>query len=237
MTTRLLTFNLRQGGSSRLDSIVTDISRHSPDVAVLTEYHAKPGTRLKSMLEANGLVHQASSEPTGSQNGVLVAARRPFSVQRDEAHMPPDPRHGLVVEFADFGLGAVYLPMYDAYEPHMDWVRKVAHQRRKQPFAFVGDFNTLWLEKLGSGGFVDAWRRLNPNGDEYSWTNNNGTRTRIDYAFLSRPMLSRLAAAYYVHDDHENKISDHHPLIVELSNGPTRPRTPLRDWIARLRMR
>jgi exonuclease III len=78
------------------------------------------------------------------------------------------------------------------------------------------------VEAICELGYVDAWRKLHPTGRDYSWTNHNGTGTRVDYAFLSKWVAGRLAAAWYAHDEREAEVSDHCPLIVDLARATAR---------------
>ena len=72
------------------------------------------------------------------------------------------------------------------------------------------------VEDLCEMGYVDAWRRRNPTVRDYSWTNHNGTRTRVDYVFLAKPLAPMLTNAFYDHDGTGTTVSDHDPLIVDL---------------------
>ncbi|MGB3216423.1 MAG: endonuclease/exonuclease/phosphatase family protein [Anaerolineae bacterium] len=227
-TIRLLTLNLRQGGRSRIEGVVRTVLGHRPDIAVLTEYRATPGPALGAQLAAGGLVHQASSEPERPKNGVFVAARLPFRVFPDARHPSPSPRHWLQVRFAHFDLGAIYNGLWgEGNAAFAQWLEGVMLRNRRRSFILAGDLNWLevgdggnespgWVEWLRDLGYSDAWRRLNPSGREYSWTNHNGTRTRVDYVFLSRRIAPYLTDARYDHDRQNGNVSDHDPLIVEM---------------------
>src|ERR1700752_2944464 len=76
---RLLAWNIRQGGGSRLPRIAEALKRHDADIVVLSEYRSGPSApRLGAALHALGYRHATSLVPPPSRNGVLVAARRPF---------------------------------------------------------------------------------------------------------------------------------------------------------------
>jgi exonuclease III len=228
-TVRLLTFNIRQGGRSRMEAITETITRHDPDIAVITEYRASTARVLPERLVAHGLVHHASSDPHMSENGVFIASRFPFRLVQDPDRPSPSPRHWLEAEFKHFRLGAIYNAVHQAgWQAFQAWLLDLMLARRHSRFVAMGDFN--WLE-MGDGGnqregiveclrelgYVDAWRKLNPDVHEYSWTNHNGTRTRVDYAFLSPRVARRLARVWYIHDERECDISDHCPLVVDLN--------------------
>ncbi len=223
---RLLTFNIRQGGRSRLDAISDTILRHDPDIAVLTEYRASTAKVLPAQVAARGLTHQTATEVQGSENGICIVSRLPFRLVTDSRNPCPSPRHYLEAQFQGFRLGAIYRPMRNVdFDAYAEWFVNLLWKRRRTSFVITGDFNILEpsdkARTEGAGfisdlGFVDAWRLLHDGETDYSWTNHNGTRTRIDYAFLSPRVAPRLTAAWHPHDEGELAVSDHCPLIVDL---------------------
>ncbi len=76
-----------------------------------------------------------------------------------------------------------------------------------------------WLSKFIDSGFIDSFRYLNPERQEYSWwsyransrANNKGWR--LDYAMVSEPLKKKISRAYILP---EAKHSDHCPIVVEL---------------------
>lgn len=76
-----------------------------------------------------------------------------------------------------------------------------------------------WLSKWFDLGFEDAFRKLNPENQKYSWwsyranarANNKGWR--IDYQSVSKSLANKIAHADYLNDV---KHSDHCPMILEL---------------------
>jgi exodeoxyribonuclease III len=227
-TIRLLTLNLQHGGGNRIDRIAELVLSHRPDIAILTEYRATTGPALSAKLAAGGLLHQASSEPERPKNGVFVAAHLPFTVVREPKYPSPSPRHWLELQFESFRLGAIYLGVNrEEYGDFLDWLVDLINRRMLSSFILAGDFNWLemgdggngvpgMVEELSAAGYTDAWRKLNPTGRDYSWTNHNGTRTRVDYMFLSRRVAPYLTHARYDHDGQNGKVSDHDLLIVEM---------------------
>jgi len=76
-----------------------------------------------------------------------------------------------------------------------------------------------WLGKFIDSGFIDSFRYLNPDRQEYSWwsyransrANNKGWR--LDYAMVTEPLKDQISRAYILP---EAKHSDHCPIVVEL---------------------
>ncbi|WP_298781169.1 exodeoxyribonuclease III [uncultured Polaribacter sp.] len=76
-----------------------------------------------------------------------------------------------------------------------------------------------WLGNFINSGFIDSFRYLNQEKQEFSWwsyransrANNKGWR--LDYAMVSEPLKEKIARAYILP---EAKHSDHCPIAVEL---------------------
>lgn len=76
-----------------------------------------------------------------------------------------------------------------------------------------------WLDELfGPLGWVDAFRAVNPNPDQYTWWSNRGRAWeknvgwRIDYQ-VATPQLAEKARAATIY--REQRFSDHAPLILD----------------------
>ena len=76
-----------------------------------------------------------------------------------------------------------------------------------------------WIGSFIDSGFIDSFRYINPEKQEYSWwsyransrANNKGWR--LDYAMVSNPLKEKISRAYILP---EAKHSDHCPIAVEL---------------------
>ena len=102
---RLLAWNIRQGGGSRLPRIADALKRHDADVVVLSEYRGGPSApRLCAALHALGYRHATTLVPPPSRNGVLVAARRPFRGHGGVDMRLPEPYRMVRVDFATLQL-------------------------------------------------------------------------------------------------------------------------------------
>jgi exodeoxyribonuclease III len=81
-----------------------------------------------------------------------------------------------------------------------------------------------WLNGLcepdeqGNGAWIDAYRALNPVGEDYTWWSNRGAARannvgwRIDYQ-LSTPAMGQRAEACAI--EREQRFSDHAPFTVD----------------------
>lgn len=79
----------------------------------------------------------------------------------------------------------------------------------------------VWIDQLLDLGFIDSYRQLYPEKkDAYTWwSQRSGARKRnvgwrIDYFFISQPLIKNLKAAH-IHD--QVLGSDHCPISIELA--------------------
>jgi exodeoxyribonuclease-3 len=76
-----------------------------------------------------------------------------------------------------------------------------------------------WMEQLFTrGGYVDAFRRVDPRPDQYTWWSNRGQAWvknvgwRIDYQ-VTTPRMAQLVQAAHIYK--EQRFSDHAPLVMD----------------------
>ncbi len=80
-----------------------------------------------------------------------------------------------------------------------------------------------WMDELfGTSGFVDAFRIVNQDAEQYTWWSNRGQAWaknvgwRIDYQIVTPGLKDKItAAAIYK----AQRFSDHAPLIIEYARG------------------
>ncbi len=128
----------------------------------------------------------------------------------------------------------------------MDWLAPVLDEWRRsgRHYVLCGDWNIVrsrldiknwtsnqknsgclpperdWLNGMcvDDGGWVDAYRALHPEGQDYTWWSNRGAARannegwRIDYQFVTPSLRDRLKACSIYR---EQRFSDHAPFIVD----------------------
>jgi exonuclease III len=229
---RLLAWNIRQGGGSRLGRIADALRHHNADVVVLSEYRGgDSATRLAAALDMLGYRHMTTLAPPPRRNGVLIAARCAFREHGAVARDLPEPYRMVKVEFAAFELSGIYMPNLLAKVPYWEALVAALLPRSGEQALAIGDFNTCrpyldeagaidatahYMDSLEQIGFCDLWRRRYPAGREYSWFSTKGNGFRIDHAFLSPGLAARVGAIGYSHDERTARLSDHSPLILDL---------------------
>ncbi len=242
---RLVAWNIRSGGGARIEGIAAALAAWQADVITLSEFRRTEASRwLAEHLHELGYVHQRMAEtPSNAHNGVFIAARQPMSAVRCAA-APSEPGRWLMVRFeAPYPLqvGVMHIPNQvtgrkgDFHEA----VLEVARRWRNKPAIMLGDTNSgrinldeenpvfnaathAWFDHLKARGFEDAFRFHHGDRREYTWYSPNaGNGFRLDQAFLSRPLMSRLRSVRHEWarpdpDDRRDVLSDHAALIVDL---------------------
>lgn len=245
---RVVAWNIRAGGGSRVGRIARQLARWAPDVVALSEYRATPPSAcLAGSLARHGLVHQLTTADghLPGRNALLVAARWPLRRVRLGA-APRDPSRWLVTIVESpvpLVLGAMHVPnrVTGRKYPFLEAVLACAQRWRRGPALFVGDTNSGrrtideevpgfnareegWIDALAACGWCDAFRHLRAEQRVYTWYSpNRRNGFRIDQAFLNAALLAHLKDAAYVwggasRQRRRDALSDHAALLVDLSD-------------------
>jgi exonuclease III len=242
---RILSWNiLHGGGPARLPEIILSLLRHEPDLVVLTEFRTTRGSQIRAALADHGLPHQLTSHPQRNDpcNGMLMASRLPI----EAAPSPPDfAGRWLEARLPALNVHLLGVHVPDDTRPtdkaaYWQAILRLARTRHGENCLILGDFNTgrryqdgpvagprrasitgceALLGTLLSLGYVDAWRRLNPDAREFSWVSAAGDARRIDTAYLSPALVPLLQTAVYSHFERHSSFSDHAPLLLELDDA------------------
>jgi exonuclease III len=219
---RIVSWNIRAGGGSRVDEILAQIERWSPDIVGLCEFRATPpSTRLAAGLCQLGFEHQLTTADTSApgRNALLLASRLPLRLH-SLRRAPIEPGRWLVATACyerPFLVGLMHLPnmVTGRKLAFMESVAAIATGWRRGPAVFLGDTNcgwpvldeqtpvfgaqtARWLDGLAACGWRDAFRHLSPEERFYTWYSPNaGNGFRLDQAFVNRRMISRLQSVDY----------------------------------------
>jgi exodeoxyribonuclease-3 len=230
---RLLAWNIRQGGGSRLPAIAAALARHEADVLVISEYRGGDSAeRLRAALAGLGYAHMTALTPPPGRNGVLIAARQPFDDGGPLSEVLPEPCRIVRAYFGAIRVYGVYMPNLLKKVPYWEaLIGALAAEPLGAEALAIGDFNTCrayvdeagaidpcapYMDAVAAVGFCDLWRQRYPEGREFSWYSTRGNGFRIDHAFLSPALADRAGAIRYAHEDRCNGLSDHAPLILDL---------------------
>ncbi len=235
---RVLSYNIRFGGSGREAKIAGVIRRAAPDVVMLQE--ASDVDVVEALSELSGMPHWGAR--AGFSTGFL--SREPL--EEHTWHHPRGARHAFL---------ELVLPSDEGrlYGLHLNpWFSKWSEQRRAREIrallesirehqhgfhAIAGDFNALaphmprwiqamvWIsgrdiaretiETLLEAKYADAFRTLHPDDPGVTFPTWN-PHVRLDYLFTPERYTDRLIACSVLRDAPDAKdASDHYPLLVE----------------------
>ncbi len=246
MTLRLLSYNIRYGGTGREESIAAVIRSCSPDIVVLQE--ATDPAVVERIAERSDLPHWGSR--AGHSTGFL--SRLP--VAHHAWHSPLGARHPfleVVLEGRPVRVFGLHLSA---------WFSKWSERRRAREIRLLldgirehqggfhviaGDFNALapgerlhvaqmpaWIRAMVwvSGRdiardtiqvmldehYADVWRRLHPGVDGYTFPTWS-PHVRLDYIFTPERYMERVPACSVVTAPPDAAAaSDHYPLFAEV---------------------
>jgi exodeoxyribonuclease-3 len=230
---RLLAWNIRQGGGSRLPAIAATLARHEADVLVISEFRGgDSAARLRAALAALGYRHMTALTPPPGRNGVLIAARHPFDDGGALSEALPEPCRIVRAYFGAIRVYGIYMPNLLKKVPYWEaLIAAFAAEPLGAEALAIGDFNTCrayvdeagaidpcahYLDAVAAVGFCDLWRQRHPKGREFSWYSTRGNGFRIDHAFLSPALAARAGDVRYSHDERVGGLSDHSALLLDL---------------------
>jgi exodeoxyribonuclease-3 len=229
---RLLAWNIRQGGGTRLTGIMAALARHDADVLILSEYRGGDSAdRLRAALHGTGYRHVTELAPPPGRTGVLIAARRGFGLHGVLCANVPEPWRLVDVDLGAMRLTGVYMPNLKAKVPYWEALVAAFAARVDDDTLAIGDFNTCrayvdepaaldatahFMDRVDAVGFRDLWRHRHPDGREYSWYSHRGNGFRIDHAFLSPGLAARAGTVWYSHDERLAGLSDHSVLLLDV---------------------
>lgn len=227
MTWRLLSYNIRYGGTGRDSALAAIIGAANPDVVVLQE--ARDPRVVARLAEAGKFVAWGSRP--GSSTGFLSR----FPIAHHAWHHPPASRHAFLEVALErtncrvFGLHlSAWFSKWSERRRARE-IRALLHGIREHQHGFhviAGDFNALapgelleaarmprwiramvWLsgrdierdtiQVMLDEGYVDAWRTLHPADSGYTFPTWD-PHVRLDYVFTPKRYAARLLACEVV---------------------------------------
>lgn len=227
---KILSWNIRQGGGTRSDSIASILIKDNSDVIILSEFQNNTsGQLIRIKLMMNGYYFQSPSTDDSEKNGVLIATKKPCSFLLD-TDTKDFPESVVLCTLNNYFIYGVYLPHKKKHcrlEYIMEKLKSFPY-----PSILAGDFNTgfnridqvgdsFWyqeqLRSLNKLDIIDAWRSIHGNKKEYSWFSHQQNGYRYDHTWISKPLESCIKECYYLHEWREEGLSDHSPMILILN--------------------
>jgi exodeoxyribonuclease III len=227
---KILSWNILQGGGSRLFAIINALRTGLYPIVILSEFRNNAsGTRLKELLYKNGYVHQLMSNASANENTVFIASTLPFEGIVYPNADPLFTNNIITAKFSAFHIMGVYLPHKKKHQL-FQYITKIVTDS-ETPFIIAGDYNTghnfidqkgdsFWyqqeLKALEATGYKDAFRFLYPKEEAYSWFSHQGNGFRYDHTYVHSDILPIIKNCYYIHEWRQNGWSDHSAMVLEL---------------------
>lgn len=227
---KILSWNIQQGGGSRLAGIVSALQKIEAQIVVLSEYrNNESGIRLRHRCLGLGYRYQYVSQAKANDNSVIILSRFPC---QSELFTDIDPLYSanvVKVEFDAFAVYGMYLPHKKKHRIFDTLLTRV--QSESKPMILCGDLNTgvnyvdqvgnsFWYENefemLITHGCIDAYRHVHGDKKDYSWYSHQGNGYRYDHTLIHRDMSSLISTCDYLHEYREKGLSDHSPMLLIL---------------------
>ena len=245
MTLRVLSYNIRYGGSGREPALLQVIQSADPDLVVFQEA-TKPGV-IERLAEGAGMAHW------GAHSGRSLGFMSRRAIAHAEWHRPRLSHHAfleITPAGADVTIVGVHLSAV-----HSAWTERrrglelrallrTLRQRERGFHALVGDFNTLapgealdmrklpprlrafvWLsggrirwrtiQAVLDAGYADAFRHHHAAETGYTFPTWD-PHLRLDYLFVPAPDVARVTSCAVVSHPALAAASDHLPLVAEI---------------------
>ena len=225
----ILSWNIRQGGGSRIANIIRTINTIQPYIIVLSEFkNNTSGFRIRSELLKSGFKHQLVTDAKADMNSILIASKIYGNTEIFPNSDPVYSHNIAAMHFESFSICGMYLPHK---KKHVLFDQLLEMCLSDTPYILVGDFNTginyidqegksFWYQKefeaLLNANYYDAFRYVNGNVKDYSWYSHQGNGFRYDHTIVSRHLLPIVRDCTYLHNYREEGISDHSPMLLTL---------------------
>ena len=245
MTLRLLTYNIRYGGSGREAPLTAVIRQCDPDLVVLQE--------ATSPDVVDRMARAARMQVWAARRGNSLGFMSRVPVVEHAWHQPAGSRHA----FLEIVLGDRACRVFGIHlsAVHAAWTERrrmrelrallVAIKQHQHGFHLLaGDFNTLapgelldvrqlpfrlrpfvWLsggairwrtiQEVLDARYADAFRVKHPTATGLTFPTSN-PHVRLDYVFIPSSQASRLKSCDVVTSDPAMAASDHFPLLADV---------------------
>jgi len=137
---KIISWNIRQGGGTRIPKIITRIQKTEAQIVTLNEFrNNRSGERIRAELLSLGYRFQIVSHSPSDKNSAMIASKLPC----DGVLFPKcDPEYSgniVCASFDAFDLYSVYLPHK---KKHVLFDFFLKHLPPQKPSIIAGDFNS-----------------------------------------------------------------------------------------------
>ena len=248
MTFRILSYNVRRGGSGREAVLAAVIRSSSADIVVLQEatrpdvvervaqdagmqqWASRPGESLAFMSRAP-VAHHAWHKPRVSRHAFLeivpaTATWRVFGVHLSAVHAAWTERRrvfelrALLRAIAAHQQGPhVLIGDFNTVAPgDLLDIRRLPHRLRALVWLSGGRIRWKTIATVLSAGYVDGFRRLHPTDAGYTLPTPQ-PHVRLDYAFVPGGFAQQVSECAVLRTSEAAAASDHYPLMLEMGEN------------------
>lgn len=227
---KILSWNIQQGGGSRIKRIVESIINLSAEIVVISEFRNNDsGRKIRHLLLEGGYRYQFVTGAIRNNNAVAIFSKIPSS---SNLYAEADPTYGhniVEAKFSAFNVIGVYMPHKKKHRL-LSFITELV-KKSDVPYIIAGDYNTgknyidqrgnsFWYEdellKLEKTGYMDAFRLISGEVKEYSWFSHQGNGYRYDHTYVDDSIKGIVKDCYYLHAWRQDKLSDHSPMVLVL---------------------
>jgi len=212
------------------------------DVLVLTETKDSSGCNYLIDEFNSSNYYTIFDKPSGNEYGVLIVSKHKItkSFFYSEGNYLHPRVQGVNVLFGSISceLIGVYVPSNDRKKilrkkRFIDELVGNLNAKKVSNRILCGDFNSLepnhfpkygmfrkweydFYNKILFSGLIDAYRKLYPNKNEYSWVGRTGNGYRYDHFFISKNIEFNLVDTFYCNNLKKNNLTDHLSMVLEM---------------------
>lgn len=229
---KIITWNIRHGGGTRISKIADVIKNHDADIIVITEYrNNENGSELRKSLLENGYLFQNTPLVDRNKNTLMIAAKNDFSTKFFYDNLQEEYFRALKVENSSLCLYGLYFPQKLEKKKIFEFILSEMSKNEHRAVIFMGDFNTgkhyideekntfscsQYMDSIEQHSYVDVWRYINKDKREFTWYSNIGNGFRIDHAYINEKYKIKIVNCFYSHNERLDKVSDHSMMVLEL---------------------
>ena len=226
---KIVSWNIRQGGGTRIRGIIRKLKEHNAEIVILSEFQTgKRGDEIIAGLDKIGYPYIGTTETKGRLNSSVIASKIETIFRSFEYEIADFPQSILQIEIHGLVIYGVYLPHKKKHKLFQFLMERIANQEN---VLIAGDFNSgingldqkgtsFWyedeLKKLISSGNTDAFRVVNGMKKDYSWYSHQVNGYRYDHCWMNISLAKKIISCDYNHESRISKLSDHSLMFVEI---------------------
>lgn len=141
----------------------------------------------------------------------------------------------------EIGIMGLYVPSRDSSDKkikrkknfvidYLNYLKNISSDN-EIPYIICGDFNVLernhiphyksffkweydFYDRFNHFGYVDAFRYIHPNKNDYSWVGKTNDGYRYDHCFVSKKIAENIFDCHYIHETRKMPITDHSAMSI-----------------------